>query len=280
MSGVSQADLGRYLKVAHAAADEASKILDSHFGNLRNVEEKFQAGLVSDADRESEKAIVGILKKNFPDHSFLGEEYGSSGPEQDTGRAVWFIDPLDGTTNFVHQFPFFCISLGLEIEGELVLGVVDAPKLGTRYYAVKGGGAFVRDAPTGAVSPLQVSTRAVIKDGLFATGFSSYDNTLDEQLEMLAQIVRHTRGIRRAGAAALDLCMVAAGVFDCFWEKNLAPWDTAAGVLIAREAGGIATDMAGRDFDPRMKSVLCGNPALHAETLRLMNEIAKRKGRG
>ncbi|MES2855622.1 MAG: inositol monophosphatase family protein, partial [Bdellovibrionota bacterium] len=136
-----------------------------------------------------------------------------------------------------------------------------------------GGGAFANDVP------IHVSNRSVMKDGLFATGFSSYDNTLDEQLELLAQIVRHTRGIRRAGAAALDLCMVASGVFDCFWEKNLAPWDTAAGVVIAREAGGIATDMTGRDFDPRMKSVLCGNPALHAETLRIMNEIAKRKGR-
>ncbi|HVK62294.1 MAG TPA: inositol monophosphatase family protein [Bdellovibrionales bacterium] len=275
--------MGRYLAAAQAAANDASKVLDSHFGHLRNVEEKYQAGLVSDADREAEKAIVGLLKKTFPDHAFLGEEYGSSGSDQDSGRSVgsplWIIDPLDGTTNFIHQFPMFCISIALEIDGELQVGVVDAPKLGVRFHAVRGGGAFATSGATGKPQPIHVSTRSEMKDGLFATGFSSYDNTLDEQLELLARIVRHTRGIRRAGAAALDLCMVASGVFDCFWEKNLAPWDTAAGVLIAREAGGIATDMDGREFNPRMKSVLCGNPTLHDETLRIMKEIAKRKGR-
>ncbi|MEK7356792.1 MAG: inositol monophosphatase family protein, partial [Bdellovibrionota bacterium] len=162
---------------------------------------------------------------------------------------------------------------GLEVDGELVVGVVNAPKLGLRFTGAKGLGSFVNG------ERLKVSTRSVMKDGLFATGFSSYDNTLDEQLELLATIVKHSRGIRRAGAAALDLCLVAQGVFDVYWEKNLSPWDTAGGVVIAREAGAIVSDMNGQQpYDPRMKSLLCGNPALLAETLRFMQEIAKRKG--
>lgn len=273
-------DLGLALKVAFDACDRSRAILDNHFGNLRNLDEKFQAGLVSDADRESERSIVEILRKTFPDHGILGEEFGRSDPAGASGTggdagALWMIDPLDGTTNFVHQFPFFCISIGLEVNGELVLGVVDAPRLGTRYHAIKGGGAFVTTAnETRAISS---SKRSLWKDGLFATGFSSHDNTLDEQLELLSHVVKRTRGIRRAGAAALDLCFVAQGVFDVFWEKNLSPWDTAAGVVIAREAGALATDMTGAHFNPRLKSILCGTPALHAETLSLMGQIAKRK---
>ncbi len=269
-------DLGLSLKVAFEACDRSRAILDSHFGNLRNVDEKFQAGLVSEADRESEKSIVELLRKSFPDHGILGEEFGRSDAGADTeAKILWMIDPLDGTTNYVHQFPFFCISIGLEVDGELVLGVVDAPRLGVRYHAVKGGGAFV--TTTKETRPIHASKRSEMKDGLFATGFSSYDNTLDEQLELLSHIVKRTRGIRRAGAAALDLCFVAEGVFDCFWEKNLSPWDTAAGVVIAREAGALATDMSGNDFNPRAKSILCGNPILHAETLSMMNQISKRK---
>ncbi|RYZ76464.1 MAG: inositol monophosphatase [Proteobacteria bacterium] len=289
MSSPNGTDLRPYdqfLTVAMKAADAAKAILNSHFGNLRKVEEKFQAGLVTEADRESEKAIVDILRKSFPDHGILGEEFGRSdtaGVSNQTGPGgpvasaaaepshIWMIDPLDGTTNYVHQFPFFCVSIGLEINGELVLGVVDAPQLGSRYYAVKGGGAFKNG------EPIHVSKRTEAKDGLFATGFNSYDNTLDEQLEILSKIVKQTRGIRRAGAAALDLCFVAEGVYDAFWEKHLSVWDTAAGVAIAREAGGVATDMHGTEFNPRMKSILVGAPAQHRHALAVMKQIARRK---
>lgn len=273
MSPPSETDLRRYLDVADQACDAAAVVLDNHFGNLRNLEEKFRAGLVSDADRESEKVILSVLRKTFPDHAVLGEEYGESGTDTAHASHIWMIDPLDGTTNFVHQFPFFATSIGLEIDGELVVGVVNAPKLGLRFKAAKGLGATVNG------EPLRVSTRATMNEGLFATGFAAYDNTLDEQLEILSLILKHSRGIRRAGAAALDLCMVAQGIFDVYWEKNLSPWDTAAGVVIAREAGGVVTDMLGQKYDPRAKSILCGNPPLHAETLKIMLEIAKRKGR-
>jgi myo-inositol-1(or 4)-monophosphatase len=261
-------DLGPYLEAAFAACDGASQILNSYFGNLRQVDEKFQAGLVSEADRESEKYIVNLLKSRFPDHSFLGEETGlSSGPAvaqtpaRTTADALWMIDPLDGTTNYIHQFPFFCISIGLEIAGELVVGVVDAPKLGQRFYAVKGGGAFLNG------EPVHASQRKEFRDGLFATGYSPNDEALDRQLDLTAMCIHDTRGVRRAGSAALDLCYVALGVFDGFWERLLSPWDTAAGVVIAREAGALVTDMEGAPYDPRMKSVLACNPAMHEEFL-------------
>lgn len=256
--------LRQALDVAFRACDGASQILGNHFGNLRNVDEKFQAGLVSDADRESEAHIKECIRQTFPDHAILGEETGLSGSAPKGHGALWMIDPLDGTTNFVHQFPIFCISIGLELDGELVLGVVDAPKLGLRFHGVKGGGAFVNN------EPVRVSSRTSFKDGLFATGFSSYDTQLDHQLAIAAETIRGGRGLRRAGAAALDLCFVAQGSFDVFWERNLSPWDMAAGVTIAREAGGIATDIDGNPFDPRGTSVICGNKTLHAEILKMI----------
>lgn len=279
-------DLKECLRIANLACDGASSILNNHFGNLRNLDEKFQAGLVSDADRESEKHISEIIHQHFADHTILGEEAGFQPalqpmadarilPEQSNSSPpqlpLWMIDPLDGTTNFVHQFPFFCISLGLEVDGELVLGVVDAPKLGMRFHAIKDQGAFMNGAP------IHASTRKEMRDGLFATGFSSTDNTLDEQMELVARVIKSTRGLRRAGAAALDLCFVANGVYDLFWEKNLQPWDTAAGVVIAREAGAIATTMDGQFYHPRMKSLVCGQPKMHEQTLKIMNEISRRR---
>jgi myo-inositol-1(or 4)-monophosphatase len=267
----STLQLDRYLQVASRACDGARSILNSHFGNLRKVDEKFQAGLVSEADRASEKYINELIRSQYPDHRILGEEFGLSGTANDASNedVLWLIDPLDGTTNYVHQFPFFCISVGLEVNGELVLGVVDAPKLDLRFHAVKGGGAFLNG------EAISVSRRTEFREGLFATGFSSHDDRLNEQLDLVAQVTRDARGIRRAGAAALDLCFVAQGVFDVFWEKNLAPWDTAAGVVIVREAGGVATDMDGKPFDVRGPSVLAGSPALHAEIKRRYKDVKK-----
>jgi myo-inositol-1(or 4)-monophosphatase len=285
-----------YLLAAFEACDGASVILKHHYGNLKTIDEKFQAGLVSEADRNSEKFIVDLLRNRFPDHAFLGEEAGlqasqnelsnnslgqpidqaqaqGSGqfpdqvrnfiPSDDSSksRPLWMIDPLDGTTNYIHQFPFFCISIGLEIDGRIRAAVVVAPELGLRFYALEGGGAYLNG------TRIHVSSRQEFKDGLFATGFSSHDDTLDVQLRLLTKIIREARGIRRAGAAALDLCFVAQGVFDVYWERNLQTWDTAAGMLIAQEAGGVVTDMNGGEFNPRLKSILCGNPYLHKEIL-------------
>lgn len=258
--------IDRALKAAHEAASAGGEVLKKHYGRLSRVDEKFQAGLVSDADRESEAVIKKVILGKFPDHQILGEETGLSGSGSNTS-ALWMIDPLDGTTNYVHRVPFFCISIGLEIAGELAVGLVDAPMLKTRYHAVRGGGAFLNG------EPIAVSKRTQFRDGLFATGFSSADHTLDEQMELVSHVIRSARGIRRLGAAALDLCLVAEGVFDGFWERGLQPWDTAAGVLIAREAGGIATDFAGRHFEPRQTSVLCAPPAQHEHLMRIMGQV-------
>ena len=261
-------DPARALSVANDAADGASQILLRHYGRLREVSEKFHAGLVSEADRESEEHIAARLREAFPSHGFLGEETGrSSGGASDPSqeRATWIVDPLDGTTNYVHQFPMFCVSIGLESRGELLLGVIDAPKMGWRFQAVRGGGAFLNG------EPIRASSRVELREALFATGFSSVDDRIEDQYKLLTVAIREARGIRRAGAAALDLCMVAQGVFDCFWEKNLQPWDTAAGALIAREAGAVVTDLDGQPFHPFLGSVLAAPPAIHAEALRRLD---------
>ena len=254
--------LDQLLKTALEACDGAKEILGRHFGNLRNVSEKFHAGLVSDADRESEKFIVDTILKHYPDHAILGEESGLTEGSPDRGAsdgAFWMIDPLDGTTNFVHQLPYFCISIGLELHGELVLGVVDAPRLGMRFTAIKGRGAFMNG------EPIHVSKRTSFSEGLFSTGFSPFDDTIDVQLALCAQTVREGRGLRRCGAAALDLCFVAQGTYDVFWETNLSPWDLAAGVAICNEAGGKATALDGTPFPSRGTSVICGSPIMHGE---------------
>lgn len=254
------------LVTAGKAADAAGLVLKKYYGRLSSVDEKFQAGLVSEADRESEAVIKQILFEKFPHHQILGEETGLSGVEATDG-AIWMIDPLDGTTNYVHRLPFFCSSLGLEIQGQLLAAVIDAPLLGWRYEAIRGGGAFLNGAP------ISISKRTKFRDGLFATGFSSSDHTLDVQMELVSHVIRNARGIRRLGAAALDLCLVAEGVFDGFWERNLQPWDTAAGVLIAREAGAIATDFGGKYFEPRKRSVVCATPHQHSELMKILGRV-------
>lgn len=271
---------------AGLAADGAARILLKHFGQLRNLGEKEQAGLVSDADRESEAFIIAELRKKFPRHRFYGEETGLSAgtpsessagsPAEPTvtqdlsSGALWMIDPLDGTTNFVHQFPFFCISIALQVDGELVVGLVDAPLLGLRFEAIQGCGAFLNG------KPIHVSGRALFREGLFATGFSCIDDCMSEQFALIEACVKDARGIRRAGSAALDLCYVAQGVFDCFWEKNLQPWDTAAGTLMVREAGGIVTDFDGSLYDVRRPHIIAGNLPLHGE---MLSRIRRVRGR-
>jgi myo-inositol-1(or 4)-monophosphatase len=280
----STADLSLYLETAFAACDGAKEILNRYFGNLRKVDEKFQAGLVSEADKESELFIDNLIRSRLPTHDILGEESGLSYglghvtsnqtlPQENATVPAhksgfqWLIDPLDGTTNYVHQFPFFCISIGLQFENELIMGVVDAPKLGVRYHAVKGGGAFVNG------DPIHASKRKEIKDALFATGFTSHDPELDDQVKLFAEVIRQSRGVRRAGSAALDMCYVAQGIFDGYWEKNLQPWDTAAGAIIAREAGGIVTNFEGDFFYPTMNSVFCSSPLMHPQFMNIRSKM-------
>lgn len=250
-------DLTHALQTAEKAAAEARKVLLHYFGQLKKVQEKSFAGLVSEADLESEKTISRILRGDFPSIPVLGEE-GAFLENNDAVQAdQWVVDPLDGTTNYVHGFSVFCISIGLQLNNDLVLGVVDAPLFDKTYTAVKGRGAFVNG------QPMHVRPTKAVKDSLLATGFFP-DNTtaLKRQIKIFSDLVYEARGIRRAGAAAYDLCLVAEGVFDGFWEPNLKPWDAAAGVVLVREAGGVVWTYEGRDYQLGDKTLLSGSKDL------------------
>lgn len=251
------------LETAHLAADAGAKVLMDYFGKLHHVSEKHLAGLVSEADVESEKVIQQILQKAVP-AQFLGEESFKIGPGGwPTSGDWWIVDPLDGTTNYVHRFPIFCISIGLMWQGELVFGMVDVPMLKHRYWATRGRGAFRNG------SPIKVSEKTSVRDSLLATGFfRDQPIALKQQLEIFSKLVYEARGIRRAGAAAYDLCLVAEGVFEGFWEKNLNPWDTAAGVVLVREAGGQVTTYEGREYNIALDSLIATNGQLHQTLLK------------
>lgn len=244
------------------AAKLGREVLLHYFGRLEKIEEKFQAGLVSEADKESEKVIFEYLRKNFPGDEFLGEE--SAGDltnvqptEKGSGRGRWIVDPLDGTTNYVHQFPIFCVSIGYEVDGVMQVAVIDMPMLGEVYTAVRGCGAFVNG------KPLRVSQTADFHNSLLATGFfSEHEENLKEQMDIFSHLVRKARGVRRAGAAAYDLAQVARGVFDGYWEKNIKPWDAAAGILLVREAGGSVLTYRGEEYNPYHNSIIAANPTL------------------
>lgn len=250
------------LKAAQEAADLGRKVLLDYYGDLKNVQEKEMAGLVSEADVESEKVITEHLLKYFPKSAILGEEQAFATQEvlqaKSHSEGQWIIDPLDGTTNYIHQIPIYCVSIGLEVDGECVLGVIDVPSLGDRYHAVKGQGAFKNG------QPIRVSQREKLEEALLATGFFPPNKeALKEQLDVFVSLIPQIRGIRRMGAAAYDLCMVAEGVFDAYWEKNLSPWDTAAGFVIVQEACGIVTTYDSNTYSPFDKSIIAGSPILH-----------------
>lgn len=261
------------LMSARKAAKKGREVLLDYYGRLSRVNEKELAGLVTEADLESEKVITEYLLRECPNFDVLGEEGFAlenrglvKRPESLPQKPCWIIDPLDGTTNYVHSFPIFCISIGLVVNGEIVVAVIDAPKLDQVFYATKGGGAYLND------SPIRVSQRVELKDSLLATGFFAQNKSLlEEQLQLFNKIIDKTRGVRRAGAAAYDLCMVASGVFEGFWEKNLMPWDTAAGSLLVSEAGGVVTNYRGVQYHPLQDSILAANPSLHAHILKILN---------
>lgn len=267
-NSVKSRDWKQVLSQAEAAVGLGRKVLLNYFGNLEHVEEKFQAGLVSEADKESERVIAEHLKKNFPEIEFLGEETFAAA--HGTGTKVawsqagangrWILDPLDGTTNYVHRFPIFCISLGLEIDGQIQVAVIDVPMLNETYTAIRGEGAFVNG------KPLRVSKNTELKKGLLATGFvAEHEHVISEQLKIFEEMVRKCRGVRRPGAAAYDLALVARGVFDGYWERNIQPWDAAAGILLVEEAGGVVQTYRGESYNPYKNSIVAGNATMVAE---------------
>ncbi len=260
----------RSLKAALEASQKAREILLGYMGKLKNIEEKAHAGLVSEADKKSEEFIQSYLSRVLPEFGFLGEESsfvdGQTQIQKPTQSGYWIVDPLDGTTNYIHQYPVFCISIGLMFENDLKVGVIDVPVLNETYWAIKGEGAFCNG------QRMSVSKKSTLKDCLTSTGFfADHEETLQEQLRIFSEVVRRTRGVRRPGAAAYDMCQVARGVFDLFWERNLKPWDTAAGTLLVREAGGIVETYQGKPYDPYKNSMV-------ASTVPILEEFKKLVG--
>jgi myo-inositol-1(or 4)-monophosphatase len=256
-------DKEKILTVARDAAFQAGKYMRASYGQQWEVEFKGEVDLVTRVDRESQEIIHHIIKKNFPCHSILAEE--NLKVEKD-GKLLWVIDPLDGTTNFAHSLPIFCVSIAFLAEGEAAVGVVYAPLLGEMFCAVKGGGAFLNE------KKIKVSAETDLGNCLLATGFP-YDRRKAKENNVVHfnKFIVRTRGIRRMGAAAIDLCYTAAGRFDGFWEPKLYPWDMAAGFLLVQEAGGKVTDFSGNPFDPFMREIAASNGHIHQRMLEIIN---------
>ncbi len=228
------------LNIARKAAREAGKVLLRHFAHRDQltVTTKSRNEFVSEVDRTAEETIVNVLRRAYPSHGIIGEEGGSRAGDDYT----WIIDPLDGTTNYLHGFPQFSVSIGLTYRGVLDQGVVYDPLREEIFHASRGAGAFLNDRR------LRVSNRKELEGALLGTGFPFRDfSHADAYMGMLQQLMRDTAGIRRPGSAALDLAYVAAGRLDGFWELGLKSWDMAAGALLIREAGGVVSDLSGGD---------------------------------
>lgn len=259
----------RYLDVAITAAREAGKIQLHHFGQPQSVTYKGEFDPVTEVDRLCDEAIQKTIRQTFPDHDILTEET----PFQEKGSPWrWIIDPIDGTTNYARGFPFFSVSIGLEFEGEITLGVVYQPVLNELFMAEKGKGAFLNE------KEIIVSKTEQMRRSFLATGFP-YDvqKNPDHYLRYFREFIRQSLAIRRPGSAAIDLAYVAAGRFDGFWELRLKPWDMAAGILLITEAGGKVTDPEGRPFDIYSGGLLiASNGQIHEKMLEVINGMGER----
>jgi myo-inositol-1(or 4)-monophosphatase len=252
-----------FIPEIRSIAKQAGDLLMSHFGKV-DIEYKGEVDLVTKADRESEQLIVDFIRARWPDHDITGEE----GTLTKTGSDFrWYIDPLDGTTNFAHGYPVFCVSIALEHKDQRIAGVVYDPTRHEMFSAAAGIGAELNGRP------IHVSKTAQLSECIVATGFPSQKRHKNPNIHFYHQITMKTHGIRRAGSAALDLAYVACGRFDGYWEFNLNSWDTAAGVLLVQEAGGSVTDFWGGPFDIASREVLAGNPAVHPALMREMQNV-------
>ncbi|RME04464.1 MAG: inositol monophosphatase [Planctomycetota bacterium] len=250
-----------FLEFAKKLAQQAGEILMAHYDEIDGADIQFKSTreLVTKADLLSERKIVSQIQQLYPQHQILAEEESSS-PSSSPYR--WIIDPLDGTTNYVHSHPFFAVSIALECKGELLVGVVFAPYLEELFYACKGYGAYLND------EPIRVSKADTLIKSILATGFSYHrDNPKYDNTPNLVNLIHKVRGIRRCGSAALDLAYVAAGRYDGFWEIGLQPYDVAAGALIVEEAGGVVSDFEnGPDF-LFGENIVASNGWIHVDIL-------------
>ena len=240
------------LETAVAAGHQAGALLLNYAGSGFHIEYKNPINLVTDADRAAEQCVIDRIKTHFPTHRFLAEESGRL--EEGRSPYLWIIDPLDGTTNFAHGYPAYCVSIGLEYEGRCMLGVIFDPSRNELFTAVEGRGAQLNGRP------IHVSGAKTLDSSLLVTGFA-YDirETSRNNLDHFSNFALKAQGLRRTGSAALDLCYVAAGRFDGFWEVRLNPWDMAAGSVIVREAGGRLTNFSGKDLSIYGQELVASN---------------------
>jgi myo-inositol-1(or 4)-monophosphatase len=285
----------QYLPEVEAIAREAGALLMGYFAGHVTIEYKGDVDLVTEADRASEKMIVERLRSRWPEHGIVGEEGARSGPGADF---CWYVDPLDGTTNFAHGYPVFCISIGLvrnatptsalrlrsgqasaalvggpgEKDEQLEVGVLYDPTRNEMFSAERGQGATLNG------KPIHVSKTKRLAESILGTGFPSHKRHKNPNIHFYHQITLRSHGVRRAGSAALDLANVACGRYDGFWEFNLNPWDTAAGALLVQEAGGRVTRFDGSPFRLDSREVLATNGLIHQELITNFEEIFAGRG--
>lgn len=255
-------DLELVKRVGIAAAYRAAEVIRSHLGRISQVRKKGPTDLVTEADTGSEARILATIGRAFPHHSILAEE---SGLKKGSPKYQWLIDPLDGTTNFAHRLPGFCVSIAFAIESRVVVGLVLDPISRELFSAIAGKGAQLNG------KPIQVSSTSAVSESLLATGFShDFKDHFKPSLRRFEKLMLACQGVRRIGSAALDLCFVACGRFDGFWETHLAAWDTAAGMLIAKEAGAQVTDFSNMPFAVTANEILATNGHIHQPMLALL----------
>jgi len=255
--------MSQFLSAAVFIAKKAGDLLKENLERFVRIEYKGDIDLVTEMDKKSEKMITQYLEKQFPLHNIVAEEGGGV----DHGSEYsWYIDPLDGTSNFAYHLPWFAVSIGLHKTGKPVVGVVYHPSYNQLFTAEEGEGAFVNG------KLISVSDRPRVKDSLFATGFPYYIKKNPKRvLENFKRFILNSRGIRRYGSAALDLAYVASGKYDGFWEEGLKPWDTGAGILLVREAGGKVTDYRGEHYTLSCDTMVASNGRIHDEMLRMIS---------
>lgn len=262
--------MANYLETAIEIARESGALLARMSKQPHEITYKRKSDIVTEVDRQSEALIIERIRSHFPDHAIVAEEGGG----KDTGSDYcWYVDPLDGTTNFAHGFPVYCVTLALAYRDEVIAGVVYDPNREELYAAESGAGAYLND------QRITVSQTTDLAESLLGTGFPPFASNHDLNLQFFFKLTHLSHGIRRAGAAALDLCSVAVGRFEGFWELKLNPWDKAAGALLVMEAGGRVTDLAGGPFSLHRDEIFASNGLIHGPMLEVFSEILEEHGK-
>jgi myo-inositol-1(or 4)-monophosphatase len=257
-----------YLATAIEAVIRAGEVQMQHFGHEMRVDKKGAIDLVTEIDLQIEREFRALIAERFPDHVVLGEEFSAADERHQIAEYSWVFDPVDGTTNFAHGLPIFCSSLALEIHGQPVAAAVYDPTRRELFTAQRGLGAWLNG------KPLRVSSAETLMDALLCTGFPyTVQQKPEELIGLFGHFLSISRAVRRLGSAAIDLCYVATGRLDGFWEQRLSPWDISAGALIVQEAGGVTTTVAGEPFNSRLGNIVASNGRIHDQMVGAIQEF-------